>query len=238
MAERLQKALAHQGLGSRRQIEQWILQGRLKVNGQTATLGMRVTPKCRIHIDNKLVKSQIIESEVLLYHKPVGEVCSRKPNLGEQSVFSHLPKPQTGRWLNIGRLDINTSGLLIFTTQGEQAHQWMHPSSNLEREYKVRVFGRLSKDKINQMKQGIRLEDGFAQFHKLDYESTKGNNHWFKVVLKEGRNRLVRRMFEAFDLQVNRLIRTRFGTIQLPVDLKPGETQVLSSNALTLEKSS
>ncbi len=226
MGERLQKVLAQSGVASRRTIEAWIKSGRIKVNDKQAELGIRVTPKCKIKIDDRMIALKAIKQSVLLYHKPEGEVCTRAPELGQTSIFKNLPKPETGRWLSVGRLDINTSGLLILTNDGDMLQKLQHPKFGHEREYRVRAYGPLTPSILEQLSSSLKLEDGEAQFIKFKHDSTKGHNHWFTVVLGEGRNRLVRRMFEAVDLEVNRLIRVRFGKTELPSNLRPGQSRL------------
>ncbi len=221
--ERLQKVLAQSGVASRRTIESWIKSGRIRVNGKQAELGVRVTPQCKIKIDDRPVALKAVKPSVLLYHKPEGEVCTRAPEPGQNPIFKNLPKPETGRWLSVGRLDINTSGLLILTNDGEMLQKLQHPKFGHEREYRVRAFGDLTPNVLEQLKSSLKLEDGEAQFIKFNHDSSKGHNHWFTVVLGEGRNRLVRRMFEAVGLEVNRLIRIRFGKTTLPSNLRTGQ---------------
>lgn len=222
MAERLQKVLANQGFGSRRAIESMIEAGRIYVNGKPAKLGDKVSSNERITIDKKLIKLEAASKQTIIYHKPVGEVCTTKPEPGQTSIYQSLPKPTSGKWLSVGRLDLNTSGLLIMTTDGELLQKMQHPSYGNEREYKVRAYGQLTEQVLKDLKSKMQLDDGLAQFLSIKYESSRGDNHWFKVVLGEGRHRLVRRMFEQAGLTVNRLIRIRFGNTCLPYDLKPG----------------
>lgn len=225
--ERLQKVLAQAGIGSRREMEEWIGNGRVTVNGTVATLGMRVSEGDRVQIDGRNVRLQL-EAEpalprVLLYHKQEGEIVSRDDPDGRANVFDALPKLRGQKWIAIGRLDFNTSGLLIFTTSGELANRLMHPRFEVEREYAVRVQGEMTKDQMYQMiKDGIELDDGTVRFEKLSDEGGEGYNHWYRLVLKEGRNRVVRRTFEALGLPVSRLMRVRFGIINLPSRIKRG----------------
>lgn len=230
--EKLQKVLAQAGFGSRRMMEEWIAAGRVSVNGEPATLGMRV-------IDGDLVKAErrtirVGEREhtarVLLYHKPEGEIVSRDDPEKRSSVFDKLPKLRGQKWIAIGRLDFNTSGLLIFTTSGELANRLMHPRFEVEREYAVRVQGTMTEAQLNlALKQGVELEDGPVKFEKLEDQGGEGFNHWYRVMLREGRNRVVRRTFEALGLPVSRLMRIRFGIINLPPRLKRGMTAELGA---------
>ncbi len=236
MSDRIQKVLAQQGFGSRRTIETWIKEGRIQVAGRVATLGQSLKPGQKVRIDGKAIELKTIEHQHLLYHKPIGEECSYQPDDDRDSVFDSLPKLEQGKWISIGRLDVSTSGLLLLTTDGELANQWMHPSSNLERRYVVRAYGRLDESVLNGLKKGVTLEDGFAKFKHVRHRSTRGHNHWFEVTLLEGRNRLVRRLFEAFDLKVNRLSRVQFGHIPLPVSLKPGQCQTLPLAKMRLQR--
>jgi len=225
--EKLQKVLAQAGFGSRRMMEEWISSGRISVNGEPAALGMRV-------VDGDLVKAErrtfrVGEREnavrVLLYHKPEGEIVSRDDPEKRASVFDKLPRLRGQKWIAIGRLDFNTSGLLIFTTSGELANRLMHPRFQVEREYAVRVQGSLSEIQLDQaLQQGVELEDGLVKFEKLIDEGGEGFNHWYRVILMEGRNRIVRRTFDALGIPVSRLIRVRFGIINLPPRLKRGKT--------------
>lgn len=226
MSDKLQKVLANAGLGSRREMEKWIEQGRASVNGKIATLGDRVEPNDQIRVDGNLINRQSSESvcRVLMYNKPEGELCSRKDPEGRATVFDRLPNIANGRWIAVGRLDINTSGLLLFTNDGELANRLMHPKHEVEREYAVRVFGEVTNDKLNKLKRGVELEDGMAKFTSIqgrpgDDESL---NSWFNVTLSEGRNREVRRLWESQDLQVSRLIRVNYGGLELKKRLPQG----------------
>ncbi|MDO8312696.1 MAG: pseudouridine synthase [Sideroxyarcus sp.] len=225
--ERLQKVLAQAGIGSRREMEEWISAGRVTVNGTVATLGMRVSDGDKVQVDGRFVRLQLQAEQamprVLLYHKQEGEIVSRDDPNERASVFDSLPKLSGQKWIAIGRLDFNTSGLLIFTTSGELANRLMHPRFEVEREYAVRVQGEMTLEQIHRMtKDGIELEDGVVRFEKLSDEGGEGFNHWYRLVLKEGRNRVVRRTFEALGLQVSRLMRVRFGIIKLPPRIKRG----------------
>ncbi|MBI5889181.1 MAG: pseudouridine synthase [Nitrosomonadales bacterium] len=225
--ERLQKVLAQAGIGSRREMEEWISAGRVTVNGTVATLGMRVSEGDKVQVDGRQIRLRLQEEQamprVLLYHKQEGEIVSRDDPKERASVFDALPKLHGQKWIAIGRLDFNTSGLLIFTTSGELANRLMHPRFEVEREYAVRVQGELTQDQMHRMtKEGIELEDGLVRFEKLSLEGGEGFNHWYRLVLKEGRNRVVRRTFEALGLPVSRLMRVRFGIINLPPRIKRG----------------
>lgn len=217
--EKLQKVLARVGLGSRREIEQWIVAGRLKVNRVLAILGDRVGLEDKVELDGRPVRlqgSEDIPQKVIIYHKPAGEVCSRHDPEGRPSVFDAFPKMRGKRWILIGRLDFNTSGLLLATTDGELANRLMHPSSEIEREYAVRVVGRMDSHIAERLKRGVKLEDGLARFDDIRDAGGEGVNHWYHVILREGRNREVRRLFESQNLKVSRLIRVRFGAVTLP----------------------
>jgi 23S rRNA pseudouridine2605 synthase len=230
---RLQKLLAEAGLGSRRTVEDWIRAGRLTVGGRKAQLGDRAVSGDDVRLDGRRLKLATRESaphELLLYYKPAGEVTSRSDPEGRPTVFERLPPPRRGRWINVGRLDVNTTGLLLFTTDGRLAHRLMHPSSEVEREYLVRVRGRPSQEALGQLLLGVKLEDGAASFARIaadTWEETGGaggggNHRTFRVVLNEGRNREVRRLWQAVGHEVSRLKRVRYGPIELPRDLRPG----------------
>jgi 23S rRNA pseudouridine2605 synthase len=222
--EKLQKVLARTGLGSRREMERWIEQGRVSVNGRPATLGDRVDDHARISIDGRpLDRAPAQQTRCILYHKPTGEVCSRKDPQGRRTVFERLPKLKSGRWISIGRLDYNTSGLLLFTTDGELANALMHPSANIEREYMVRVMGEVDDDMLQRLIDGIMLEDGVARFTDIQDGGGDGINHWFYVVIMEGRNREVRRLWESQGLTVSRLKRVRYGEVFIPSKVKQGQ---------------
>jgi len=217
--EKLQKVLARVGLGSRREIEQWISAGRLKVNRVIATLGDRVRLEDKVELDGRPIRLQgesDIPQKVIIYHKPAGEVCSRHDPEGRPTVFDAFPKMRGKRWILIGRLDFNTSGLLLATTDGELANRLMHPSSEIEREYAVRIVGRMDSHVVERLKRGVKLDDGLARFDDIRDAGGEGVNHWYHVILREGRNREVRRLFESQNLKVSRLIRVRFGAVTLP----------------------
>ncbi|ANI29191.1 ribosomal large subunit pseudouridine synthase B [Yersinia entomophaga] len=227
MSEKLQKVLARAGHGSRREIEGIIQQGRVSVDGKVAKLGDRVevAQSTKIRLDGRVLS--ITESEeavcrVLAYYKPEGELCTRSDPDGRPTVFDRLPKLRGSRWVAVGRLDVNTSGLLLFTTDGELANRLMHPSREVEREYAVRVFGQIDDEKIKQLSRGVQLEDGPAAFRTISFQGGEGLNQWYNVTLTEGRNREVRRLWEAVGVQVSRLIRVRYGDINLPKGLPRG----------------
>lgn len=233
--EKLQKVLANLGYGSRRELEKMIAAGRISVNGKIAQIGDRIavieTPVIRIDGHAVLLRNKQKEiCRVLAYYKPEGEICTCNDPKGRATVFSSLPAIKNGRWINIGRLDINTSGLLLFTTDGELANRLMHPKYEIEREYAVRVFGGITEDEIRQLKKGVTLEDGTAFFNSINSAGGVGINQWFKVVLTEGRNREVRRIFEAIDKKVSRLIRVRYGNVALPKRLPRGGWMELELN--------
>lgn len=224
-SEKLQKVLARAGLGSRREMEEWISGGRVTVDGKPATLGDRVSPNQQVRVDGHPVQIASEEQQicrVLAYHKPEGEICSRTDPEGRPTVFSRLPNIKGARWIAIGRLDINTSGLLLFTTDGELANRLMHPKFEVEREYAVRVFGEINDAMIQRLRTGVELEDGKANFKKIKALPGEGINRWFHVVLTEGRNREVRRMWESQGAVVSRLIRVRYGDLLLPKHLPAG----------------
>lgn len=225
--EKLQKILARSGHGSRREIETFLQAGRISVDGKIATLGDRieVTPATKIRLDGRLLAIKEPEKEicrVMAYYKPEGELCTRHDPEGRPTVFNRLPRLTGARWIAVGRLDVNTSGLLLFTTDGELANRLMHPSREVEREYAVRVFGEINDAKIRQLTQGVQLEDGPASFKTVSYRGGEGMNQWFNVTLTEGRNREVRRLWESVGVQVSRLIRVRYGDIDLPKGLPRG----------------
>jgi len=225
MNDKIQKVLANAGVGSRRQIEQWIRDGRVTVDGRKAEIGERVALNARLRVDGreiKLIKSQNKKCRVLLYHKPEGEVCTRSDPEKRPTIFERLPLIRNGRWISIGRLDLNTTGLLLLTNDGELANRLMHPSNQMEREYAVRIHGNVGPAIIKKLKQGVMLEDGMAKFETIEDAGGTGSNHWYHVMVKEGRNRLVRRLWESQDLEVSRLMRIRFGDIKLPPTLKRG----------------
>ena len=228
MAERLQKVLARAGFGSRRQLEDWIRDGRIMVNGQRAEIGASVEPTDLVKIDGRSVSiatDPAYAARTLLYHKPAGELTTRRDEAGRPTVFDNLPRIKNGRWIAVGRLDFNTSGLLLMTTDGELAHRLMHPSWELEREYAVRVLGKADEAVLQRLQEGVMLDDGMAAFTSLEDAGGQGANHWYHVVVREGRNREVRRMWESQGLKVSRLIRIRYGPVSLPRDLRAGRFQ-------------
>ncbi|OFC69314.1 23S rRNA pseudouridine(2605) synthase RluB [Alteromonas confluentis] len=229
MSEKLQKVLANQGLGSRREMERWIDAGRVSVDGKVATLGDRVEPTQQIRVDGHLLSRQTEKPvcRVLMYNKPEGELCSRHDPEGRATVFERLPAIRVGRWIAVGRLDINTSGLLLFTNDGELANRLMHPKCEVEREYAVRVFGEVSGKTLKTLTDGVELEDGKAKFTTIVPRSNSVNdedsmNKWYNVTLSEGKNREVRRLWESQDVQVSRLMRVRYGPVELQKRLPQG----------------
>ena len=230
MAERLHKVLARMGVGSRREIERWIKEGLVEVDGKTAQLGQTAEGVTTATINGVNVTLQSeVETQFLQYHKPDDEICSRKDPEGRKSVYDHLPKLGEGRWIAIGRLDLTTSGILLFTTNGELANKLMHPSTGVDREYMVRVHGRVTQELIYNLKEGVRLDDGVAKFTDVKQRPSKGTNQWLQVVLQEGRNHEVKRMFESQGVRVTRLIRIRFGSISLDDGLKKGQHRLLTN---------
>ncbi|BBP04326.1 hypothetical protein TPL01_28480 [Sulfuriferula plumbiphila] len=231
-SQKLQKVLAGAGLGSRRDMETWIEAGRVSVNGVTATLGRRVSPGDRVLADNRPIPLNFAAElpRVLIYHKREGEIVSRDDPQARTTVFDELPRVRNGKWIAIGRLDFNTEGLLIFTTSGDLANRLMHPSFEVEREYSVRIMGELSQEQMRSMTAGIQLDDGTAHFERIAEQGGEGSNRWYQVIIKEGRNREVRRMFEAMGMMVSRLIRVRFGMVNLPPRVKRGQMLELESS--------
>ena len=228
---RLQKALAEAGLGSRREIEGWIREGRVRVNGQLAKLGDRVTPADRVRVDGADVKRRSPRTArpvVLAYHKPEGEVVTRRDPEGRPTIFRRLPGIRDGRWIAVGRLDLNTAGLLLVTNHGELANRLMHPSRRIEREYAVRIHGQVADATLKQLVNGIELDDGPARFEEIVESGGSGANQWFHVLLCEGRNREVRRLWEAAGCEVSRLKRVRFGNVILGARPLPGQWRELT----------
>ena len=227
--ERLQKLLAQSGVGSRRDMETLIAEGRVMINGEVAQIGQSASPGDRVKVNGRLVQLKFSNRlpRVIMYHKPEGEIVSRDDPGRRPSVFNALPRMHGGRWVAVGRLDFNTSGLLLFTTSGELANRLMHPRYNLVREYAVRVLGDLSSDAQKKLLDGVELEDGPAQFASLVDGGGDGANHWYRVSLFEGRNREVRRMFEAVGVTVSRLMRVRYGPFALPPNLRRGQVTEL-----------
>jgi len=225
MSEKLQKVLARAGKGSRREMETFISAGRVSIDGKTAFLGDRVEGTEQIRLDGHTVKLKAQEDDicrVIMYNKPEGEMCTRKDPEGRPTVFDRLPPLENSRWVAVGRLDINTSGMLLFTTDGELANRLMHPSQKVEREYAVRVFGEVNEAMLQTLRAGVKLEDGPAKFQKITYKGGEERNHWFHVVLSEGRNREVRRLWESQEVQVSRLIRVRYGDMEMKRQLPNG----------------
>lgn len=234
MSEKLQKVLAAAGYGSRRELEKWISEGRIRVNGKVATLGDRVSSDDTVQVDGKRARlpAQDRRIRVLVYNKPEGEVCTRSDPEGRKTVFEHLPKLKDERWIAVGRLDINTTGLLLFTNNGELANKLMHPSSCIDREYLVRIHGAVDDDMINRLREGVLLEDGVAKFSDVVPGERVGTNGWYTVALMEGRNREVRRLWESQNVEVNRLKRVRFGPIFMPSYTRRGQWVELDEKAL------
>jgi len=222
--QKIHKVLAQAGLGSRREMESLIREGKVRVNGEPAQVGMRVRAGDVIRVGRRqvTVRDDAKLPRVILYHKPEGEIVSHDDPQGRPTVFEKLPAMRRGKWLAVGRLDYNTSGLLIFTTSGELANRLMHPRFEVEREYAVRIIGKLPDDKVRDLTRGVRLEDGMARFEELEERGGRGTNNWYRVVLREGRNRVVRRMFDAVGYKVSRLMRVRFGVVSLPFGLRRG----------------
>ncbi len=234
--ERLQKVLSQAGLGSRREMEVWIKAGQVLVNGKVATIGDVVGPQDKIKARGKVVHNPLRtpqKTRILMYHKPVGEICSRHDPNHKKTVFDSLPILKRGRWSQVGRLDINTSGLLIFTNDGTFANQLMHPKYQLEREYAVRVHGRVKPEMIEALEKGVLLEDGMASFKSIQFQGGgDAANAWYHVVLTEGRNREVRRLWATQGLEVSRLIRIRYGSLEMPRFLGRGQHMELSHGAV------
>ena len=228
MSERIQKLIANAGYGSRRWAERLIEQGRISINNQEAKLGDKAIIQDKVTIDGRLIdlgRYSEEETKVLILNKQAGVICSNKDEEGRQSVFEYLP--ENTRWVMVGRLDLNTSGLLLFTNNGDLANKLMHPSSEIDREYAVRVLGKVEEEHIKKLTNGIELEDGFAKFHRVTLGGGEGANRWYHVVVREGRKREVRRLWEALDFKVSRLIRTRFSDIRLPEKLRSNQSEYL-----------
>jgi 23S rRNA pseudouridine2605 synthase len=238
LAERIQKVLAAAGHGSRRSIEEWLREGRIRVNGEPAKLGDRAEPTDRFELDGRVLRSaQAATADapalaVLLYHKPVSEVTTRSDPQGRPTVFDRLPPSPGGRWVVIGRLDVNTSGLLLFTNDGGLAHRMMHPSFEIARRYLVRVRGAPGPELLDRLRRGLELEDGHASFDQIEPQGRSEGHSWYQVTLHEGRNREVRRLFEAAGYEVSRLKRLAYGPFELPEDLAAGQSRVLSGQSL------
>ncbi|MBF7695761.1 23S rRNA pseudouridine(2605) synthase RluB [Acinetobacter rathckeae] len=233
MSEKLQKVLARVGLGSRRYMEEVIASGRVSVNGKVAHVGERIEQGDELRIDGRKVQFQVedeIRRRVLIYYKPEGEICSRSDPEQRPTVFDRLPQIPNDRWVMVGRLDINSTGLLLFTNDGELANRLMHPSNEIEREYAVRVMGDLTPEMRKKLTDGVELDDGPAKFESITDLGGEGINRWYQVVVKEGRNREVRRLFESQELKVSRLLRTRYGSVILPRELRTGRWTELDKN--------
>jgi len=237
MSEKIQKVLARAGFGSRRELEGWIKEGRIKVNLIVATLGDRVEPTDRIQIDGRFIGSKRlhdISNRTLVCHKDAGVVCSRSDPEGRPTIFDRLPKIKDARWVAVGRLDVSTTGLILMTTDGELANRLMHPAQEIEREYLVRILGKVTNIIIRNLSKGVLLDDGIAKFNKIVDAGGEGANHWYRVSLNEGRNREVRRLWESQQLTVSRLSRIRFGPIILQKSLRRGQSQDLDKKELNL----
>lgn len=232
MADRIQKVLANAGLASRREVERWIKQGRIVVDGRPAKLGDQLSGSEKVLLDGKPVRAPSGSRDRnfhRIYYKPVGQITSRRDPEGRPTVFSSLKPPRHGRWVSVGRLDINTSGLLLLTSDGELAHRLMHPSFEIEREYAVRLLGELSPAQLRQLKDGVELDDGMAKFDRVHREGGSGSNIWYRITMHEGRNREIRRVFESLGLAVSRLIRVRYGPIELG-NLRRGDSRSLTTD--------
>ena len=228
--EPVQKVLANAGLGSRRAIEQWIRDGRITVNGAQAQLGDRINDEDHVKVDGRAVSNKRLKQDahhIIIYNKPEGEIVTRRDDSGRPTVFLKMPLLAKGRWIAVGRLDINSSGLLILTTHGELANRLMHPSTQIEREYAVRVHGRVSDAMLQQLVNGVELDDGPARFEDIVESGGEGSNRWYHVVIMEGRKREIRRMWEAVGAWVNRLKRVRFGPVILDSSVKVGQWRSL-----------
>ena len=241
MSDRIQKVLANAGYGSRREIETWIKAGRVKINGKLAKLGDQMTLEDRVQLDGKPLKRLNLKQppprRVIAYYKPEGEICTRNDPEGRPTVFRKLPRLSGSRWVSVGRLDINSSGLLLFTNDGALANQLMHPSTGVDREYAVRVLGEASDQQLQALRDGVELEDGHARFTDIVASGGEGANHWYHVVLMEGKNREVRRLFESQGLPVNRLIRVRYGPYILERKHRVGQIRELDNKDIEQLKS-
>jgi len=235
MAERIQKMLSRAGYGSRREIERWVEAGEVIVNGQPASPGQAIEETDQVILRGQRLRISTrlkADAQTMIYHKQSGEVSTTTDPEGRPTVFKNLPNPHSGRWIQVGRLDINTDGLLLFTTDGELANRLMHPSYQVEREYAVRVMGTVTEEILQVLKAGVILEDGPAKFERIKFAGGEGLNQWYHVVLHEGRNREVRRLWESVGLKVSRLIRIRYGSITLPRYLRGGHHEILEVKAL------
>ena len=235
--ERIQKVLARGGVASRREIERWITEGRLKINGVLVKQGAHLKAGDYLQLNDRVLnweKFAIQPTRVLIYHKPTGEIVTRNDPQGRPTIFASLPKLDTSRWIAVGRLDVNTSGLLLITNNGELANKLMHPSTEVEREYAVRILGEVPAETIELLKQGVQLEDGAAKFDQIYFMGGEGANKWYHVIVSEGRNRLVRRLWEAQNVVVSRLMRVRYGPVVLSDGLRTGKCQELNAKELDL----
>ncbi len=235
--ERIQKVLARGGLASRREIERWITEGRLKINGNLVTQGAHLKVGDYLQLNDRVVNWEKFERQptrALIYHKPTGEIVSRNDPQGRPTIFANLPKLDTSRWISVGRLDVNTSGLLLVTNNGELANKLMHPSTEVEREYAVRILGDVPDEKFELLKQGVMLEDGLAKFDQIYFMGGEGANKWYHVIVTEGRNRLVRRLWESQNVVVSRLMRVRYGPVVLSDGLRTGKCYELNQKELDL----
>jgi len=236
LADRIQKVLANAGVASRREVERWIKQGRLVIGDRPAQLGDQLSGEERVFLDGRLLRVHapaVQRHQSIAYYKPTGEITSRKDPEGRPTVFQRVKPPRHGRWVGVGRLDISTSGLLLLTTDGELAHRLMHPSYEIPRDYAVRILGRLSRQQMKRLRDGVQLEDGLARVDAIAPSGGSGANAWYRITLHEGRNREVRRLFEALGVPVTRLLRTRFGPIELG-DMRRGASRVLERPELAL----
>ena len=233
-SQKVQKVLSGLGLGSRRKIETWIVEERIKVNGRIARLGDRIDASARITFDGRPINIRLNDRvvRVLAYHKPLGEISTRSDPQGRPTIFRSLPKLKRGRWISVGRLDVNTGGLILFTNDGELANRLMHPSQALEREYLCRVYGKADNEAIGQLKTGIRLNRQRVRFHSVQRRGGEKRNTWYSVIVKEGRYREVRKLWESVGCQVNRLIRIRYGNVVLPRNIKPGQYLELDATVI------
>ncbi len=224
LLEKIQKVLARTGFASRREVERWIAAGRITVDGTVATLGDRISAENKVCLDGQamLLSWEGQQQRILAYYKPEGEICSRNDPEHKNTIFDHLPNLYMGRWISVGRLDINTTGLILLTNDGELANRLMHPSHEIEREYAARILGDVSDEMINNLLKGVSLDDGVAKFNKVWFSGGEGANRWYHVTLKEGRNREVRRLWESQGLKVSRLSRVKFGNIHLRRGQKQG----------------
>lgn len=237
VGERIQKVLARGGIASRREVERWIDEGRINVNGVKVTLGLRLKAGDQVQINGRIVNWEKYKQQptrVIVYNKPTGEVVTRRDPQGRPVVFTRLPKLDVGRWISVGRLDINTSGLLILTNNGELANRLMHPSNEVDREYAVRILGEVPDEMVDQLKSGVELEDGEAHFDDIRFFSGEGANKWFHVVVKQGRNRLVRRLWESQGVTVSRLMRVRYGPAILPENVRAHDYYELNYKELAI----